>query len=310
MRITVLGCGALGQLWLSALQQQGHQIQGWLRVAQTYCDIELLQRDGLLYQHRLLANNLEHLAHSELVLVTLKAWQVSRALIPLLPHIAADCAILLLHNGIGCSNELPAINQPLLQGITTQGAYRNHQRTLHTASGLTQIGPINNAAKTHQLLAHTLHQALPDVIWRDNIFPAIWQKLAINCVINPMTAAYHCHNGGLHLYRTQVTHIVEEIRQVMNAEGYPTSAQALLLSVFNVIDSTAQNFSSMYQDIANQRRTEIDYISGFLLQRAKQHGLTLTENQRLFDIIKQKEAAYEPNTHPHSICTGLPGTRQ
>ncbi|PVF12189.1 hypothetical protein DBO95_18040, partial [Yersinia pestis] len=32
--ITVLGCGALGQLWLSMLHQQDHDVQGWLRVPQ------------------------------------------------------------------------------------------------------------------------------------------------------------------------------------------------------------------------------------------------------------------------------------
>ncbi len=28
MKITVLGCGALGQLWLTALCKQGHEVQG------------------------------------------------------------------------------------------------------------------------------------------------------------------------------------------------------------------------------------------------------------------------------------------
>lgn len=309
MKITVLGCGALGQLWLAALQQQGHHVQGWLRLPHTYCNVELLQIGGSLYQQRLLANNAEHLTQSQLVIVTLKAWQVSHALIPLLPHITSDCAILLLHNGIGCSDELPPLSQPLLQGITTHGACHSNQRIIHIASGSTQIGPINTAAKTLSPLINTLHQALPSVIWHDNILPAAWQKLAANCVINPMTASYNCNNGGLYQHRIQISKVVEEISQVMNAEGYQTSTQDLLSSVFNVIELTAQNFSSMQQDITAQRHTEIDYITGFLLQRAKYHGLTLTENQRLFDMIKQKEAAYEHSIH-HHLRTGLPSTRQ
>ncbi|MCQ7043981.1 hypothetical protein MRO49_24780, partial [Escherichia coli] len=28
MKVTVLGCGALGQLWLTALYKQGHEVQG------------------------------------------------------------------------------------------------------------------------------------------------------------------------------------------------------------------------------------------------------------------------------------------
>ncbi|MGL5679415.1 MAG: 2-dehydropantoate 2-reductase N-terminal domain-containing protein, partial [Plesiomonas shigelloides] len=32
MKITVLGCGAVGQLWLGYLQAKGHTVQGWQRI--------------------------------------------------------------------------------------------------------------------------------------------------------------------------------------------------------------------------------------------------------------------------------------
>ena len=44
-------------------------------------------------------------------------------------------------------------------------------------------------------------------------------------------------------------------------------------TVFNVIELTAQNYSSMNRDIAFGRITEIDYILGFLLNRAQQHTI-------------------------------------
>lgn len=44
MKITVLGCGALGQLWLTALCKQGHDVQGWLRVPQPYCSVNLVEK--------------------------------------------------------------------------------------------------------------------------------------------------------------------------------------------------------------------------------------------------------------------------
>jgi 2-dehydropantoate 2-reductase len=73
-----------------------------------------------------------------------------------------------------------------------------------------------------------------------------------------------------------------------------------------VIESTAANTSSMLQDIRAQRLTEIDYISGFLLRRARTHGLVLTENTRLYDIVKRKESHYDRER----ISAGLPGTWQ
>ena len=49
MKITVLGCGALGQLWLTALCKHGHEVQGWLRVPQPYCSVNLIDEDGTVF---------------------------------------------------------------------------------------------------------------------------------------------------------------------------------------------------------------------------------------------------------------------
>ena len=85
MKITVLGCGALGQLWLTALCKHGHEVQGWLRVPQPYCSVNLIAEDGSLFNESLTANDPDFLAQSDLLLVTLKAWQVSDAVKALSP---------------------------------------------------------------------------------------------------------------------------------------------------------------------------------------------------------------------------------
>ena len=93
MKITVLGCGALGQLWLSRLYQQGHDVQGWLRVPQPFCAVNVIEPEGLSFNRNLPTNDPEHLAQSELLLVTLKAWQVSGAVSALLPKLHPRCAL-------------------------------------------------------------------------------------------------------------------------------------------------------------------------------------------------------------------------
>ncbi|MEG2041626.1 MAG: ketopantoate reductase C-terminal domain-containing protein, partial [Hafnia sp.] len=80
---------------------------------------------------------------------------------------------------------------------------------------------------------------------------------------------------------------------VMEAEGYSTSSDSLLHYVTNVICMTADNYSSMYQDVLAQRHTEIDYITGYLLKMARKHGISLTENSHVFETIKRKEQTYE-----------------
>ncbi|VED12699.1 2-dehydropantoate 2-reductase [Escherichia coli] len=119
MKITVLGCGALGQLWLTALCKQGHEVQGWLRVPQPYCSVNLVETDGSIFNESLTANDPDFLATSDLLLVTLKAWQVSDAVKSLASTLPVTTPILLIHNGMGTIEELQNIQQPLLMGTTT-----------------------------------------------------------------------------------------------------------------------------------------------------------------------------------------------
>ena len=79
----------------------------------------------------------------------------------------------------------------------------------------------------------------------------------------------------------------------MTREGFHTSPESLLFYVNQVIDLTAENISSMLQDIRALRHTEIDYITGFLLKRARAHGIPVPENTHLYELVKRKESEYE-----------------
>ncbi len=302
MKITVLGCGALGQLWLSALYEQGHDVQGWIRIQQPFVAVNVITPDGNAFNRNLPTNDPQHLAESELLLVTLKAWQVSGAVSALMPKLNNNCTLLLLNNGMGAVEELPANRFPILQGATTHAARHEGNSITHVASGVTHIGPASARGAAASHLADILHHALPDVAWHDNIYPSLWNKLAVNCVINPLTAVHNCTNGELIAYPNEIEKICAEVADIMAIEGYETHAESLLSYIYQVIDTTSANHSSMLQDIRNQRHTEVDYITGYIIRRARKHGLSIPVNMRLFEMIKKKENDYE------RFSSGLPGT--
>lgn len=306
MKITVLGCGALGQIWLAALDRQGHDVQGWLRVPQPYCSVNVINLDGSSINKTYIANDPAFLAQSELLLVTLKAWQVSEAVKNLQFILPATCPILLLHNGMGTVDELNSLHQPLLRGVTTHAAKHDGTVIVHVAAGITHIGPISSAATEISEIAETLHAALPDVAWHDNVASATWQKLAVNCVINPLTVFYNCTNGELASHAEEVKALSNEVAAVMEREGQHISREWLIDYITDVIRSTAGNTSSMLQDIRAQRRTEVDYINGYVIRRARAQGLATPENNRLYEFIKRKEHEYDRER----IGAGLPGTWQ
>ncbi|WP_437887272.1 2-dehydropantoate 2-reductase [Phytobacter sp. V91] len=293
MKITVLGCGALGQLWLTALHKHGHDVQGWLRVPQPFCSVNVVDEDGSIFNESLTANDPEFLAQSDLLLVTLKAWQVFDAVKGLAATLPRTTPILLIHNGMGTVDELKNLQQPLLIGTTTHAARRDGNVIVHVASGTTHIGPGRQQDGDFSYLAEILQEVLPDVAWHNNIRPALWRKLAVNCVINPLTALQECKNGELRDFPEEIKKVTHEVAAVIEREGHHISADELLDYVYQIIDNTADNVSSMLQDIRAMRHTECDYITGFLLRRARAHGIAVPENARLYDLVKRKESEYE-----------------
>ena len=121
--------------------------------------MNVIEPEGVSFNRNLPTNDPEHLAQSELLLVTLKAWQVSSAVSALLPKLNPQCAILLLHDGH--PRELPPNGQPILQGTTTHAARHEGSTIIHVATGITHIGPSSPAAQHLSHLAEVLHQALP-----------------------------------------------------------------------------------------------------------------------------------------------------
>ncbi|NND68455.1 MAG: 2-dehydropantoate 2-reductase, partial [Halioglobus sp.] len=172
-------------------------------------------------------------------------------------------------------------------GTTTEGAYRTGDLHIHHAGrGNTLIGQQGRQEPPGWFSDYS--HAIEPCIWEPDIDSALWHKLAVNCVINPLTAVHRCDNGALAEgeLREQVEQLCAEVAQVSYAAGYTRTAQNILQDALNVIAATATNRSSMRQDVEAGRPTEIDFITGYLLQRAQEHGIAAPLNNALMHKVR------------------------
>lgn len=290
MNILILGPGAIGSLWAAKFKLAGHNVSLWGRNVESTLSLQLDDAPATTF----LNQHIPSVQNADLIVVTVKAWQVESALEPLLPHINADTIVMLMHNGMGTAPLIEAklADNPIVIATTTHGAYKpSKQQVLHTGQGYTQVGGFNTKGAKCAFLQEVMNHALPEVNWNPNINAALWTKLAINCAINPLTAIHQCKNGDLadSTFATVLTDITYELVEVMNKEGIPTDFDALHATIMQVVTATAANYSSMRQDVFHQRRTEIDFITGYLLQTAKKHHINAPENAKLYQQIKQIE---------------------
>lgn len=293
MNILILGPGAVGSLWATKFKLAGHNVSLWGRSSNSEQLLQLDDNPAISFSNQ----HIPSVQNADLIVVTVKAWQVESAIEPLLPYISEDTIIMLMHNGMGTAPLLEAKrpDNPLIVATTTHGAYKpSKEQVLHTGQGNTQLGGFNAKGAQCDFLAEVMNHALPEVNWNPNINAALWTKLAINCAINPLTAIHQCKNGELAApeFATELANITRELVEIMNKEGIKVDFDSLHTTVMQVVNATAANYSSMRQDVYHQRRTEIDFITGYLLKAAEKHHISTPENAKLYQRIKQIEQSW------------------
>jgi 2-dehydropantoate 2-reductase len=229
------------------------------------------------------------------LILPVKAYQVMTVLQQLAPFIQPNHIIVLLHNGMGTIEQvkerLP--NNPLIAATTSYGAIKHNANTLlETGLGQTHLGWIGTVDTTlKQSIEPLLSALLPPSNWHQDISLALWKKLAINAVINPLTAIHNLKNGELVdiKYSANISNVCFEISRVMEALDYSIDSTELFVNVQQVITATANNYSSMHQDIKFKRRTEIEFINGYITAKATQLNIKVPHNQRLLEQIRQLE---------------------
>ena len=296
--IAILGAGAIGQLIHRQLFESGIKASLLARSANknkqlTYTQIGQEQAETYSVDwHQV--STVKSMEEVELLIVCVKAYQVIPALTSLLDKLSSRCHILLLHNGMGphltlkkMLNELDKTEIGLSLGTTSQAALKLASAHIkQTGTGLTQLGHFCGP-KLNNLIQEKLLRAIPNSQWLDNIITALWQKLAINAAINPLTAIHDCNNGQLaqELYRQDIADRVNELHVVAHAEGIDLDKQGLLERVYSVIELTQANFSSMHQDVHHDRQTEILAINGYVCERGRVQGIDTPKNKQMKDAV-------------------------
>lgn len=294
MRFTLVGAGAVGALWGLKLLEAGHQVHFVTRTETSHISLGVEHQK----QYRFPANQPALIAQSDCLLVCVKAFQVADAIHLVKRHLHPDTPVVLMHNGMGTAAialELLTHN-PLLLATTSHGSLKLAESWVrHTGLGETRLGGINPTGKQCEFMADVFNHALAPCYWERDIQTALWNKLAVNCMINPITALQQCQNGALlsERWHTQLTTLSEEIAKVMQAEGLATTPEDVLQKVLQVAKATADNYSSMNRDVYFKRRSEIDFITGYLISRAAFHGIAVPENRMLYQAMKDLEQSYD-----------------
>lgn len=289
MKVAVVGSGAMGCLFAARFVQSGASV--------TLVDYRperaaRLQKNGITLED----GGEPFVAHPEvctrapegmdLTLVLVKAYSTGGVELP------QTGPVLTLQNGLGnveilCGN---AGSARVLAGTTSEGATllgEGHVR--HAGRGLTVLGSWTSCSAK---AAHTLLEGAGFAVEITEVpGQRIWEKTAINAGINPLTALLGVPNGRLleiREARQLMRDLVVEAAKVAGTEGYRFSISLVELAE-DICRNTSENISSMLQDVRAGKRTEIDAISGEVLQRALLASLPAPRTRVVWQLVKSLE---------------------
>ncbi len=292
---TVFGAGAMGHL-LAALLTTGQVPTTLLHRPTSRSDnlgpIVLRSESGIK-QLKIASQSSDASPPIDILWLAVKAYQVEEALESIKSHLHPQSWLILLQNGMGnlelatrvVQQQIPA-NQ-IMAVANTHAAYLDKSElpvTIHhTGVGRMAIG-LNYLAEKPEEKPDFITDlpASLNISWTDDLQETLWLKLAINAVINPITAHYQCRNGDLltqATYQSEVEQLISELEQFFSVIEQPRCAAVIRHQCHEVIRQTAANYSSMMLDVKHGRATEIDAISGYLLNVANRFRLSMTGHQ-------------------------------
>jgi 2-dehydropantoate 2-reductase len=313
MDFTVVGPGALGCLMGAKLAEaiSGEKDHLWI-LDHDQTRAEHINRMGIAYQKFDLQKHYpvnacadpQIIGKADVLFLCVKSYDLKTTLQFCQPLLQPRTLLIFMQNGIdhldlrGQMGDARPVYGCTSEGATSIGA--GHIR--HAGEGTTFLGfldrPDDNLQTILAQTVATMEAGGLSVSISDSILTRLWAKLFINVGINALTAIYNCKNGELLSITTaqeEMREAVREAEQLAKAKGIPIETDPYLATAA-VCRATADNISSMRQDVLKRRRTEIGAINGAVVKEALQYRIATPVNTSLIKRIGEIEKTYQSST--------------
>ena len=293
VRVLVFGAGALGSFVAAILSRRSE-----VAVVARRDHVEAIARVGLrvtgltaVLAHPLASSDVAGLPpdfRPEIAFVTVKSYDTAsaaRALAPLRPR-----TVVTLQNGLSNAVALEGVSANVVVALTAVGVtYVNPGEVRHAGHGLTVVGAWCGEPGEAAGVADLLRVAGMPAEATTELARELWLKAAVNAGINPLTAVHRVPNGALlaseELART-MRDAAREVARIAIAAGVRLTEAEAEARVVQVARATAENRSSMLQDVERGRPTEIEAITGAVLEKARELHVPTPVNEGLYRAVK------------------------
>ena len=296
MHVLVYGAGALGSL-VGGLLARAHEVT----LVGRDPHMRRVRADGLRIDGaittRVRPRALTDGTHrsADLAVVTTKAYDTDAAATALATgEYDAVCS---LQNGLTEERLVAALDPTVLAGTASYGARLVEPgRVTCTGVGAIVLGSLSEGRDpVAERVGAAFDEAGIETTAATDMPRRRYEKLAVNAGINGPSALVQLPNGDTLAGPggEAAREAAREVARVARADGVALGEAAAVDAVERVAADTAANRSSMYEDVAAGRRTEVDAIYGAALDRADQFGVPAPTCRTIASLIRAWEVGAE-----------------
>lgn len=298
--VTIVGAGAMGCLFAARLARSGADV--------TLIDVDaarlaVLNRDGIELNddagsHTIAVRAVTADAASgaaDLILLLTKGMH-SAAAIRSVAHLRGPGTVVLtLQNGLGNAEAIAEVfpEAAILIGMTDFPA--DFTPPNHVAShghGHIHIGGFVATANAHAAaVAALLNHAGLNCAVDPHILVPVWEKVAFNAALNPLSTITGLPVGGLNTVegRRIAAAVIGEVVATASAHGVLLDRARIDAKVDWALANHAAHQPSMLQDRLAGRPTEIETINGAVVRAAQAKGVPTQAIAMLADLVRMGE---------------------
>ena len=302
--VAVVGAGAVGSYFGGLLARAGCDVT--LIARQDH--VKAIQENGLymecqsFQEHVTVKASAEYksLTEADLVLFCVKSPDTESVAQEIKPFLAKDAIVLSLQNGVdNCERIKTVLSNPVYPAVVyvaTGMAGPGHVK--HFGRGELVIGDLEGR---EACLDHL--NSIQDCLSGGNVPCSIsktikydmWLKFLVNCSYNAISGIGQIEYGQMvqskHI-NDLIDQITKEFLTVAEKEGISISHEQAVLANQQIAKTMTKQKSSTAQDLMKSKKTEIDYLNGYIVRRGLAHQIPTPANQSVYALVKMLEMAY------------------
>ncbi len=302
MNVLVMGAGALGSVFGGFLSRTNDVALVGRDPHMKVINEKGLKISGIWGDHTFNVKaytETSKIGSQDIVFITTKAYDTKKALEQILPLLSDESIVISMQNGIGNEEVIEELigRSRTMGGMAIFGARilepGHVEVTVYASECL--VGALDRDVQKSEMVARLISETGIPAKSSDDIIREKWMKAFYNIALNPLSAILKVPYGVLGENDDTLAimrSMLEESFQVARAEGINlrfTAEEYFRYLLEKQLPPTAKHESSMLQDIEKGKRTEIDYLNGFIVKLGKRHGIATPVNETVTNILNTME---------------------